>query len=323
MRTLEVFMKIHRIAAILIITVLMASCASATTQPVVTENPSVSPTQVAAQTPANTSPAYPAPDNTTPAYPAPGNSITIPPSSAYPGPGGSGSGTSAIPASGYEPQPGDENLKRDMVNLDMNASQVVVTASEPAQAEAVLSGTMPDPCHNLRVVVTPADTRNTINIDLYSVVDPNTMCITTVDTFNALIPLGSYSSGEYTVNVNGQKLGTFQTVFSPQPVDNKLSRGDATVELDNSRISHSSIEAGSIDVVLKGYLPDPCSRLRIIMTPADPQNNINLEVYTVFDSRLACIMVIQPFNVIYPMGTFAAGHYSVYVNGEPLGEFDL
>ena len=130
-----------------------------------------------------------------------------------------------IPVSGYEPQPGDEKLKRDKVFLDLTTSQLVVTATDPAQAKAVLTGNMPDPCHSLRVVVTPADANNTINIEVYSLVDPNTACITVLDPFTASIPLGSYTTGRYTVMVNGESLGQFDTVFAPQPGDDKLTRG--------------------------------------------------------------------------------------------------
>jgi hypothetical protein len=312
-------MKLHRIAILLIITMLVASCAKATTQAVVTENPTVPPTQ--ATSPTQAVPATPA--NTSPSYPAPGSETIIPTYSAYPAPGQSGSGTTAIPVSGYEPQADDSSLKRDNVTVDMTTSQLLVTASEPAVVRVVLSGTMPDPCHNLRVEVTPADAENIININAYSLVDPNTACIEKIEPFTASIPLGEYSSGDYVVKVNGETLGKFQSVYVPQPEDDKLSRGDATVELEKSRIVHSAIEAGSVNAELKGYMPDPCQQLRIILTPADAQHNINLEVYTVFNSSASCITVIEPFDVIYPLGIFTTGHYSVYVNGELLGEFDI
>jgi hypothetical protein len=312
-------MKLPRFVSFLIIALFVAGCAKGTASPVVTENPTIPPTQLSS--PSQAAPATPASSSTS--YPAPGNSSSVPTTSTYPGPGQSGSGTNAIPLSGYEPQAGDESLKRDNVTLDMNASQLVVNASEPVQVRAVLTGSMPDPCHSLRVLVTPADSSNTINIEAYSLVDPNTACVTKIEPFTASIPLGSYSSGEYTVNVNGEKLGIFQSAYTPQPDDEQLTRGEATVDLTTSRITHSSIEAGAVNAELKGYMPDPCHQLRIVLTPADAQKNINLEVYSVFNSKTACVTVIQPFEVTFPLGVFSTGHYSVYVNGELLGEFDI
>jgi hypothetical protein len=316
---MEAFMKLHRITLFLITALLLAACASATTSPVVTENPTVPPTQSSSPTQIT----VPTLSSASPSYPAPGSEAAVPTTSAYPAPGQSGTDSSAIPLSGYEPQPGDDSLKRDEVTVDLGTSQLLVTATEPAQAKAVINGTMPDPCHSLRVEVTPADSTNTININAYSLYDPNTACVTKVDPFSATIPLGSYSSGDYTVNVNGEKLGMFQTVFAPQPEDDKLDRGDATVDMKTSRIVKSSTEAGAVNVDLKGYMPDPCHQLRIVMTPADSERNIKLEVYSVFNSKNACITVIQPFEVIFPLGSFTTGHYSVYVNGDLLGEFDI
>ena len=152
-------MTLKSIVSFLIISILLAACSAKTptsTQPVVTENPTVPPTQSSQPTQAS----LPTQSGPATAYPEPSGSLlpTIP---AYPEPGTTGS-SSVIPLSGYEPQPGDEKLKRDKVTLDLTTSQLVVTVTDPPQAKAVLVGSMPDPCHSLRVVVTPADANNTI-----------------------------------------------------------------------------------------------------------------------------------------------------------------
>jgi hypothetical protein len=118
---------------------------------------------------------------------------------------------SSLPLSDYEPQPGDDKLTRDQVSLDVENSQVVIKESLPAQVSLILNGTLSDPCHQLRVVVTPANTDKAINLDVYSVVDPNVGCISVLKSFSATIPLGSYVGGHYTVYVNGQLAGDFDT----------------------------------------------------------------------------------------------------------------
>jgi predicted small lipoprotein YifL len=115
----------------------------------------------------------------------------------------------SIPTSGYEPQLEDDKQKRDQVFLDVENSSVVTMESYPVQVSVVLNGNLSDPCHQLRVVVTPANAQNEINLDIYSVVDPSVACITVLKPFSATIPLGNYAGGHYMVYVNGQLLGEF------------------------------------------------------------------------------------------------------------------
>jgi hypothetical protein len=155
-------------------------------------------------------PAVPSPISTASiSYPAPVGEIPLPNIPAYPEPGIPITGTLAIPPSGYEPQPGDGILQRDQVSVDLANSQITKTASVPTQVTAILEGSLSDPCHQLRVVVVPSFSLSTININVYSVVDPGMNCIMMIKPFTASIPLGSYSGGHYSVYVNGQLLGEF------------------------------------------------------------------------------------------------------------------
>lgn len=115
----------------------------------------------------------------------------------------------SIPPSGYEPQPGDDKLTRDQVFLDLENSQVLVMESMPVQVSVILNGNLSDPCHELRVVVTPANAQNKINMEVYSVVDSSKACITVLQPFTATILLGSFPAGHYTVYANGQLVGEF------------------------------------------------------------------------------------------------------------------
>jgi hypothetical protein len=115
----------------------------------------------------------------------------------------------SIPPSNYAPQPGDEQLKRDQVFLDMENSSLLIMESFPIQVSAMLNGSLSDPCHQLRVVVTPVNGDNQINLEVYSVYDPSTACIMVIEPFSATVPLGSYSDGHYRVLVNGELLGEF------------------------------------------------------------------------------------------------------------------
>lgn len=313
-------MKLKSIISFLIISLLLAACGfpMPTMVPGVTENPTATATHASVPT----QPGAPTQSGAPTSYPPPVVGTPVSGNPAYPEPGSPGTGNPVIPPSGYEPQPGDENLKRDQVLLELASSQLVVIATQPAQAKATLTGNLSDPCHFLRVIVTPPDSNNTISIEVYTLVDANTACITVLKPFTASIPLGRYSSGEYTVMVNGEKLGQFVTTFTPQPGDDKLTRGDVTLDMTASRLIISGLQPNDVSVNLSGFLPDPCHQLRIQLTPADTKNKISLEVYSVFDSHANCTTVIQPFLVIYPLGSFSSGHYSVIVNGQLMGEFD-
>ena len=116
----------------------------------------------------------------------------------------------SIPPSGYEPQPGDDKLKRDQVFLDVESSRVVILESLPPQVSLSLNGNLSDPCHQLRVLVSPANADRQINLDVYSLVDAGQACITVLKPFSATIPLGSYFyGGHFTVYVNGELVGEF------------------------------------------------------------------------------------------------------------------
>jgi hypothetical protein len=75
-------------------------------------------------------------------------------------------------------------------------------------------GSLPTPCHALRVAVAPPDADNHIAVDVYTVVDPNQICTQVLAELDETIPLGSfptetYPSGTYTVIVNGETAGEF------------------------------------------------------------------------------------------------------------------
>ena len=44
--------------------------------------------------------------------------------------------------------------------------------------------------------------------------------------------------------------------------------------------------------------------------PAMLNNQINLEVYSVYDPGVACITVIESFSATVPLGSFSDGHYA-------------
>jgi hypothetical protein len=153
--------------------------------------------------------AYPVPEEKIP-YPSvlspypPAGQIISPypePLQPYPGP------LEPYPAP-WQPQASDENLQRGEAFID--EMDILVMESYPPQYTLTLQGTLPTPCHQLRVEVAPPDSKNVIQVNAYSVVDPSVICTQVLSPFEASVPLQGLPSGKYTVVVNGKEAGSIE-----------------------------------------------------------------------------------------------------------------
>ena len=108
--------------------------------------------------------------------------------------------------------------------------------------------------------------------------------------------------------------------YLPQRDDGDLTHGN--VYIDRSELLIMESYPVQIALVLQGSLPTPCNQLRVIAKPPDKQNRIQVDVYSVVDPELICVQVLEPFEANSGLGSFPPGHYSVWVNGEMIGEFD-
>lgn len=108
--------------------------------------------------------------------------------------------------------------------------------------------------------------------------------------------------------------------YIPSPADSALTRGE--VYLDSVELL--TLESYPLQFMLnvKGNLPTPCHELRIAVSPPDATNRIVVDAYSLADPGGICVQVLEPFEVNFPLGSFPGGHYSVWVNGEKVAEFD-
>jgi hypothetical protein len=114
--------------------------------------------------------------------------------------------STSLTSSGQNDTP---KLLRDGVTIDLAKSYLVVSKTYPANVTAVISGWLPDPCHILRVSSKFASASNAIDIEVYSLYDPTQACTAVLEPFITKVSLGSFDKGQYTVLVNGMKLGGF------------------------------------------------------------------------------------------------------------------
>ncbi|MDI6768721.1 MAG: hypothetical protein QMD04_03495 [Anaerolineales bacterium] len=227
----------------------------------------------------------------------------------------------------YAPQPGDKALQRDAIQV--SNAQIATTSSLPVRITVFFTYTLPTACHHLRVAISGPDSNNRIDLEFYTLVDPNQACIKIAPgPVSDGIALETLPAGTYSLRINGEKLGevtlpessSFDLPYEPQPSDAVLVRSE--VYLDETDILIMESYPVQIALLLQGSLPTPCHALRVAVSAPDAKNRIFIDVYSVTDPNQICIQVLAPLNSTVPLGSFASGHYTVWVNGEQIGEFD-
>ena len=193
--------QLNKFLGLLVVIGLLAGCSSAATpsgKPVPPETGAPEPSQGAyppAASPASPQDAYPpAGEN-----PPPDAVVTSPP---YPQPG-----DADMPD--WQPVPEDDALQRGEAFID--ESQVLVLESFPPQFLLQLKGALPTPCHQLRIQIGAPDDQKRIQLEVYTVVDPNMICIQVLKEFDISVPIPNPPQGaKYTVWVNGGQVGEIQ-----------------------------------------------------------------------------------------------------------------
>jgi hypothetical protein len=139
------------------------------------------------------------------AYPGPGvqnpdDAVSSPP---YPEPG-------APVVDDWFPKPGDDDLLRGEATI--SKAELLTLESYPPQYVLRLEGTLPTPCHKLRVRVPAPDKENRVLIEAYSLSAPGEVCIQMLAPFEANISLANLPSGQYTIWLNGQEMGKIEVL---------------------------------------------------------------------------------------------------------------
>jgi hypothetical protein len=109
----------------------------------------------------------------------------------------------------FAPKPGDEKLTRG--NVYINEASLVIRESYPPQISLSLSGDLPTACNVLRVKIDSPNQENKIIVEVYSLIDPDKVCIQVLEPFQEYIDLGIFSPGHYSVRVNGEMAGEFDS----------------------------------------------------------------------------------------------------------------
>lgn len=112
----------------------------------------------------------------------------------------------------YAPGSGDKSMQRD--EIEIQSAQVASTRSLPPQILIMFTYMPPTVCHQLRVSVSKPDAQNRILVDAYGVVERDQACILMMPLSpqQASLNIGSFPDGDYTVWLNGQQIGEFNSL---------------------------------------------------------------------------------------------------------------
>ncbi|MCZ6530266.1 MAG: hypothetical protein O6949_08035 [Chloroflexi bacterium] len=211
-------------------------------------------------------------------------------------------------------------------DLIIESAEVLQAESWPVQVRLELAGSLPSACHILDYAVILPDAGGLIEVKAQANLEEGAECSESSHPFRKDIGLGSYTDGEYQVLLNGEPVGEFrirEDTPSPEPgADNGgLVRGPVFVD-ETELILLESFPV-QVELIIRGALPTPCASLEWRAEPPDEQGRILVEAFSLQDPALACIQVLQEMEERLPIGSYSEGSYSVWLNGELVGEFDV
>ena len=212
-------------------------------------------------------------------------------------------------------------------NAAVESLEVVLLESFPLQAQAVVTGILPDGCTELYDISVEQQGNEFILTLTTRRPTGDIACTQALVPFEETVDLDiqGLEAGTYTVIAQGQQASFTLDVDNLPPQqgeDVKFSYGSAaTVESLDVQIMESF--PVQVSVTLTGYLPDGCTEIYEINAPRDGQT-FTIEVVTRRPVDLACTMAIVPFEetVSLDVAGLPAGEYTV-VKGEFSATFTL
>lgn len=213
--------------------------------------------------------------------------------------------------------PTAEPFTRDTLFLD--SSELMAMPDQPGLVFLHIEGKLPTACHQFGSAICPScspNMPNLIQVNVFSLIETGKVCSSPATPFEQDIPLGVYMEGIYVVQVNGQYVGEFDAGTFGKEVE--MTRGGVFLE----SISLVSPETSTTQpkLLMQGYLPTPCNVFKADVTGPNEQGEIQIDAYSLAPVGEACLDVIQDFTSDVPLGPLPTGTYSVWVNGENVGD---
>jgi len=131
-------------------------------------------------------------------------------------------------------------------------------------------------------------------------------------------PSSTLSSKEVIPTPTPLKIPPVSTDMLPKPADQILNQGIA--EVNSAEVVQLQANPPKYVVHIKGSTPTPCHKLRVSVVISKGDNHVVMEAYSVFDPKVICLQVIQPFDVTVPLDKLPVNDYTVWLNDQQVGE---
>jgi inhibitor of cysteine peptidase len=97
----------------------------------------------------------------------------------------------------------------------------------------------------------------------------------------------------------------------------------ATAFVNNAQLLIMESFPVQVALDVSGDLPTPCHEFQYEISSPDAENQIHIEIFSMVEPGQVCIEVLEPFseNISLPVSDLPDGVYTVFVNGELVGEF--
>lgn len=94
------------------------------------------------------------------------------------------------------------------------------------------------------------------------------------------------------------------------------------VYLDVTELRLTEEAPFELSLHLEGNLPTPCHSLKSQISGPDQAGNIEVELWSEAPLGQDCIQVLAPIEQDIALATVEQGSYTVFVNGEAVGQVD-
>lgn len=211
-------------------------------------------------------------------------------------------------------------------DLTIESVELVQAESWPVQIRMELAGTLPSACYRLDYAVILPGTDGVIEVEAHAKLEENTVCEQHAEPFRQAIGLGSYTEGEFQVMLNGEFISEIRLASEFKDPGSSgayagMTRGP--VYIDETELLLLESFPVQIELVIRGALPTPCASLEWLVEAPDDQGRIQVEAFSLQDPTIDCIQVLQEMEESLAIGSYSEGVYSVWLNGELVGEFEI
>lgn len=111
--------------------------------------------------------------------------------------------------------------------------------------------------------------------------------------------------------------------YTPQSGDSAMLTGD--IKVDSASVLVATSQPPQVAVTFAYFQPTPCYKLRVEVSEPDANKQINLKAYAVAEKDKPCALMAlaTPLQANLNLGSFPSGNYSVLLNGNEIGKFDI